>query len=147
MKYKDAIEYGVLSLELENYGDGFLRVVEFDESKEFCGGTHIENTSLIEKFKIIKIDSKGSGVFRIEAITSNKEIENYEKNEKIILIKKIKQKIIKNKKLNSTYSIKIPNNLNELKKLLIQINIDNKKLNINSKNNFDFDDQKICIKM
>ncbi|MDI4567787.1 MAG: hypothetical protein E7Y34_01760, partial [Mycoplasma sp.] len=56
-----------------------VRVVKFgDISKELCGGTHIPETKLIEKFKIIKLDSKGINKYRIEAITSFKTIEKYE---------------------------------------------------------------------
>ena len=37
-------------------------------SKEFCGGPHVENTSELGKFKIIKEEAVSSGVRRIKAI-------------------------------------------------------------------------------
>ena len=89
MKYDDAIAQGVLALEGEDYGDKDLRVVIFGDSKEFCGGTHALDTSVLEKFKITKLSSKGSGVYRIEAITSNATIDKHE----LKLVDKIKEEI------------------------------------------------------
>ena len=141
MKYDDAIEHGVLALENEDYGEGLLRVVEFDESKEFCGGTHIRNTSLIEKFKISKIDSKGSGVYRIEAITSNKEIKKFESKAKKSIIFLIEQKIKKLKKINPSYSIKysILNTLGQLKNTLEKLILEIKKIKNSNYKKVNFD--------
>lgn len=58
-----------------------LRVVEIgNKSIEICGGTHVSNTKEIEDFKIIKLDSKGSGSWRIEAISSKVLIDDFNEN-------------------------------------------------------------------
>ncbi len=54
----------------EKYGNT-VRVVEFsDYSKEFCGGTHVKNTSEIGLFVIQSDDAVSSGTRRIQALTS-----------------------------------------------------------------------------
>ncbi|UKI49861.1 MAG: DHHA1 domain-containing protein [Clostridium sp.] len=54
----------------EKYGE-MVRVVDMGVSKEFCGGTHVKNTKDISKFAICNFTSIGSGLFRIEGVTSN----------------------------------------------------------------------------
>lgn len=57
---------------------GLLRVIKVgDVSIELCGGTHVSNTSDIEQFAIISHYSRRAGEWRIEAISTNKNIQKY----------------------------------------------------------------------
>ncbi len=100
----EAIANGATVLEDEDYSE-VVRVVDFGVSKELCGGTHVENTSIIQKFLITKYEKRGTGIFRIEAITSNKKVEEFEYSEKETAIHDLEKIISKNKKLDSKYSI------------------------------------------
>lgn len=71
-----------------------LRVVKLcEKSIEICGGTHVKNTSEIQNFKIVKLDSKGSGSWRIEAISSNKLIQDFNENVHKPLLQSLKDLI------------------------------------------------------
>ena len=67
--FEDAKKMGALMFFGDKYGDK-VNVVQFgDYSIEFCGGTHVQNSSQIECFKIKQETSVASGVRRIEAVT------------------------------------------------------------------------------
>ena len=67
---EEARKIGAQAVFGEKYG-AFVRVVDMDYSKEFCGGCHVKNTYDIKKFAILSIESKGSGIYRIEAATKD----------------------------------------------------------------------------
>ena len=71
MPIDKAKEMGAMALFSEKYGD-MVRVVKIGKSIELCGGTHVANTSEIKKYAIKTCESKGSNVYRIEAVTNDK---------------------------------------------------------------------------
>lgn len=66
----EAKDKGAAALFGEKYGD-IVRVVKLGNSLELCGGCHVENISGINNFAIASFESKGSGIYRIFATTSN----------------------------------------------------------------------------
>ena len=70
MDIKSAKNSGAIALFGEKYGE-MVRVLTLGESKEFCGGTHVEDINEIGSFFITKESGVSAGVRRIEAICAN----------------------------------------------------------------------------
>ncbi|RPI69202.1 MAG: alanine--tRNA ligase [Ignavibacteriae bacterium] len=99
----------------DKYGD-LVRVVTIDErfSVEFCGGTHVCNTSEIGLFKILGESSVASGVRRLEAI-AGRSIPNH-----------IKQ-LVEKQRAASSESTKLVERIKQLEKELGALKTDELK--------------------
>ena len=68
MKKEDAVKSGAECMFVEKYPDEVTVYTIGNVSKEICGGPHVNNTSELGHFKIVKEEASSAGVRRIKAI-------------------------------------------------------------------------------
>ena len=87
MNIDDALASGALAFFGDKYPESNVRVVTIPDasaprgfySKELCGGTHVPRTGAIGIFKIISEQSTAAGVRRIEAISGDRALAEYQR--------------------------------------------------------------------
>jgi alanyl-tRNA synthetase len=68
MTLDEAREGGAIAFFESKYGEQVKVYSIGDFSKEVCGGPHVENTSTMGHFKILKEQSSSAGIRRIKAV-------------------------------------------------------------------------------
>jgi len=87
MNIDDALASGALAFFGDKYPEANVRVVTIPDaasprgfySKELCGGTHVRRTGEIGIFKILAEQSAAAGVRRIEAISGDRALADYQR--------------------------------------------------------------------
>ena len=69
--YEEAVKAGAIGSFENKYGEIVKVYTIGNVSKEICGGPHVNNTSELGHFKIIKEESSGAGIRRIKAVLEN----------------------------------------------------------------------------
>ena len=137
--FDQAVREGAIYLPGENYQDK-VRVVQFGDSKEFCGGIHVKNTSDIGRFKIVSETGVRSGVRRILAYTGQvaEDWITYLSEENQALRKQIDAKDLSQKESEQTLKIWFESKLAEkdrIQKNLSALRFDDKLEELDNRTN------------
>jgi alanyl-tRNA synthetase len=125
-----ADDMGAIMLFGEKYDD-VVRMIQFDSSKELCGGTHVNATGEIGLFKILSEGSTSSGIRRIEATAGICALVHLNKKEELLneiagvvknkdLKKGVEQLITTNKTLEKQISTFKKSNAGNVKEDLLK---------------------------
>jgi alanyl-tRNA synthetase len=88
MNIDDALASGALAFFGDKYPEANVRVVTIADavfprgfySKELCGGTHVGRTGAVGMFKILSEQSAAAGIRRIEAISGDRTLADYQRS-------------------------------------------------------------------
>lgn len=108
LTHDEATKIGALAFFGEKY-EAIVRVIKFgDFSIELCGGTHCANTKEVEDLLVTNIESKGSGSYRVQALTSFDTITQFLEtkiNEIKQTVKQLKEKYLAQEKIKQDKKI------------------------------------------
>jgi len=81
MGYKRALASGAKAFFQDKYGDKVRLVSIGEQSRELCGGTHLERSGQIGLFKLVAQSAVAAGIRRLEAVTGGLALERVQQLE------------------------------------------------------------------